>query len=513
MTGGDPLAGLDRPAGSASAMHGLGSTYVSGSAALGHTSRAMAQMVGRLLAQAWSGQAAMACASACSQDAAMVAMAADAYQIGGAALQRYGTALAAAQADYDAARKLADQAVADEQAHQQAVNQRMTTGDPVSPADLFWTSPLRSTARARAEQAIADAKAAGNQAAGTLQQTLRPFLPKPKPAPKKPESHWYSPITGFFGGVYDSVKDPVVMVGGLVGLHGDVSDNWSALGKGLAHGFTHPLDFGKAIIDWQDLSQGHYGHWAGELVPSVAAAFFTGGAAGAVKGADALSGVSKAGKALSDMSDAEKAAYLARGEQFVPGSVGLDATKASQLTADGKISYASSYSDELKNFRSIAREGEVTLKEPLYGVNLHNGQIPLGAGRSLKYLTTPDEVLNHTRGGVLQRLALVPQWGPRTHMSIVHLPEGTSVQLAEGPAKWQLSTHKVHGVDVPTGVKVGGGQQILLKEVDRDNVVWTGSAPWAEHAPVAAHLKQATKAGLLVRAPDVLSDVTQPSGQ
>ena len=67
------------------------------------------------------------------------------------------------------------------------------------------------------------------------------------------------------------------MVGGLVGLHGDTSDNWSALGSGLAHGITHPLDLGKAIINWEDLSPGHYSRWAGELVPSIAAAFFTGG--------------------------------------------------------------------------------------------------------------------------------------------------------------------------------------------------------------------------------------------
>jgi hypothetical protein len=54
-----------------------------------------------------------------------------------------------------------------------------------------------------------------------------------------------------------------------------VSDNWSALGSGLEHGVTHPLDVGKAMINWEDLAAGEYDHWVGELAPSVAAAFRT----------------------------------------------------------------------------------------------------------------------------------------------------------------------------------------------------------------------------------------------
>ena len=46
------------------------STWTGGLEALGDTSQVLIGMVGRLLAQAWSGQAAMACAGACSRDAA-----------------------------------------------------------------------------------------------------------------------------------------------------------------------------------------------------------------------------------------------------------------------------------------------------------------------------------------------------------------------------------------------------------------------------------------------------------
>ena len=105
------------------------------------------------------------------------------------------------------------------------------------------------------------------------------------------DGHWWDgtveQLGGFADGVRDGVVEPVKMVGGLVGLNGGTSDAWSDLGQGLKHGVTHPADFGKALIGWDDLSAGRYGHWAGELVPGIAAAFVTGGAAAGLKGADA----------------------------------------------------------------------------------------------------------------------------------------------------------------------------------------------------------------------------------
>jgi hypothetical protein len=105
-------------------------------------------------------------------------------------------------------------------------------------------------------------------------------------------------LGGFADGVRDGVVEPVKMVGGLVGLNGDVTDNWSDLGSGIAHGVRNPTDFGKALIGWDDLSAGNYGHWAGELAPGLVAAFFTGGAAAGLKGADAAATTARAGQAL-----------------------------------------------------------------------------------------------------------------------------------------------------------------------------------------------------------------------
>ena len=130
-----------------------------------------------------------------------------------------------------------------------------------------------------------------------------PACPTTPATPMTPDDgNWWDgtveQLGGFADGVRDGVVEPVKMVGGLVGLNGDVSDNWGDLGQGIKHGVTHPADFGKALIGWDDLSSGNYGHWAGELVPGIAAAFATGGAAAGLKGADAAAATARAGQVL-----------------------------------------------------------------------------------------------------------------------------------------------------------------------------------------------------------------------
>jgi len=76
-------------------------------------------------------------------------------------------------------------------------------------------------------------------------------------------------------------------------------------------------------------------------------------------------------------------------------------------------------------------------------------------------------------------------------MSLIRIPEGTAVHLAEGTAKGQVSTHAVplgplHPT-VPTGFKVGGGTQVLLRDVDPSWVQWTGRTPWPTVPEVLPH--------------------------
>jgi hypothetical protein len=138
----------------------------------------------------------------------------------------------------------------------------------------------------------------------------------------------------------------------------------------------------------------------------------------------------------------------------------------------------------------------------------------LGAGRSLKWATTPDTILNHTRGGALRALALVPEWGKRTHLSVIRVPEGTTLHVAEGPAAAQVSHAITRLPKLPTGFKAGGGHQVLFRDVDRAWVVWSGDAPWpsaGQSLPHGAAVGAGT--GLVVRAPDVLADIAQSGSQ
>ena len=118
-------------------------------------------------------------------------------------------------------------------------------------------------------------------------------------------------------------------------------------------------------------------------------------------------------------------------------------------------------------------------------------------------------MLGQSRSGYLDRLALPPQWGPRTDVSIIHIPEGTNITLAEGGTASQAShlTLGGHDTNLTIGTKSGGGVQVLLKEVDKDWVVWTGKAPWPTPGAIAT---KAAAGGLVIRVPDALADLSQP---
>ena len=78
----------------------------------------------------------------------------------------------------------------------------------------------------------------------------------------------------------------------------DQGESWENLGKGLWHGVTHPVDFGKAVIGLDALQERGFAYWLGNLAPAAAAAFFTGGGSAAARGATAtervVSGASRA---------------------------------------------------------------------------------------------------------------------------------------------------------------------------------------------------------------------------
>ncbi len=103
-------------------------------------------------------------------------------------------------------------------------------------------------------------------------------------------------------------------------------------------------------------------------------------------------------------------------------------------------------------------------------------------------------------------------------MSLLQIPAGTEVTMTTGTTSAQISTHAMtiagHKIPYPTGVKIGGGPQVLLHNVDRQWVVWTGKAPWADASPnlvKGADGRYGNGAAWFAR-PDVLSDLATSQG-
>jgi hypothetical protein len=135
-------------------------------------------------------------------------------------------------------------------------------------------------------------------------------------------------VGDFFVGAWDSIKDPAVMLYHLTPMSDNWTGAWGDLGHGLAFGATHPLEFGKAIINLDALQKRGVAYWLGNLAPAVAATLLSGGAAAAVRGgatADhVLEGAAAADRLAAGATDVERVAVAARGlEEPVAASAGL----------------------------------------------------------------------------------------------------------------------------------------------------------------------------------------------
>jgi hypothetical protein len=132
-------------------------------------------------------------------------------------------------------------------------------------------------------------------------------LPKPPPPPKPEHKHWWEgalddvghaaswtwgQVEQIPGGAWDGVKG--MYEGGKFVLSlnpldpnnlmhpGQLLHRYEQLGQTGEFAFQHPGEFGKALINWDDLSHGRYGHWLGNLLPDAALAVATGGTGVAV---------------------------------------------------------------------------------------------------------------------------------------------------------------------------------------------------------------------------------------
>lgn len=202
-------------------------------------------------------------------------------------------------------------------------------------------------------------------------------------------------LGGLKDGVVDGVVDPLKLAGGLVGIGGDASDNWGNLLDGLEHDLHHPLDFGKALIGWDDLAAGEYGHWAGEIVPGIAAALLTGGAGAAVRGTKAAEDIAKVAGVADDW---PQLSGVLRDATKGKGNFGIGSATAEQAAAAGRawVGDGAALASDGKTW--ISADGLRQWRPPSYKPNLdrrqsnfERRQVPQGAWQGNGHLDiTPD---------------------------------------------------------------------------------------------------------------------------
>jgi hypothetical protein len=218
------------------------------------------------------------------------------------ALTAYASALRAAQrqaaqaisqyADGDRSSAVWQHQVSAHQQSRAAAHQLAhATGTPVPPdTDPPSSSDPGSADRAAATQTLGSARGTVEAAAAVASHALNAAS---QGAPHKPGllSRALHDVGHFFQGAGEStwsmlktgveMSPTYAMMNPLGFLH-----NAENMGKGLLNGVEHPVQFGKALLDWDEWSKDP-SKAAGDLLPTVLLTLFSGGAGAAAKGEDA----------------------------------------------------------------------------------------------------------------------------------------------------------------------------------------------------------------------------------
>ena len=198
---GDPLAGLPLPPWHPEPLRRAAAAQRAAAGALGGVaSRANAAVAG-VAGSAWIGAAASSCGQLVARlGAAHDATARDADAVA-AALEACAAAWERAHGTYQQARRLADEALREEQAHHAAA--RAAAADPLAGlaagGQVAHASPLRPRAAALARQAIDEVQQAARLAAAALDAHARALVPAPPP-PAAHRHHgkpWYEHVLGW----------------------------------------------------------------------------------------------------------------------------------------------------------------------------------------------------------------------------------------------------------------------------------------------------------------------------
>jgi hypothetical protein len=119
---------------------------------------------------------------------------------------------------------------------------------------------------------------------------------------------FFHDVGDFFSGAWDAIKDPAVMIYHLTPFSDGCTEAWGDLGHGLAYGVTHPVEFGKALVNLDALQERGVSYWLGNLAPAVAATLLSGGAAAGVRGAEGVAAVDRAAEGAAALDRAAEGA-------------------------------------------------------------------------------------------------------------------------------------------------------------------------------------------------------------
>ena len=135
----------------------------------------------------------------------------------------------------------------------------------------------------------------------------------------------------------------------------------------------------------------------------------------------------------------------------------------------GRINYSANFEADLDKFRTGAKLFKGTIENDMVVIQYHR-DVPLGQGRSAKFWTPVESANKYaTLSEVLEKSALLPEWGPRDVVTVARIPKGTDLTYYVGEAVKQVSK---------TGQEyVGKGAQIRFKDFDPHWIVATRKLP------------------------------------
>ncbi len=329
------------PEGDPGSLRSAANTFVSAAEGMDAAGSRVESTASAIAGGTWYGAAAMAFTGGCRAIAGDCEAAGGAFRASAAVLGRLAEELQAAQelaknaqsqaADLNAASSRLDNAFSDAQRIESAPKpegappvQSAIPGLVVQAGALNIQALGINAQAAQAEQLAIDAAAkaamAFDEIAGMAPSVRRAAAARAAAAQEAAQraedddkGFWETVATPFVWtgkqvgnvavGLYDGVKDPLVMVYNLTPLHGGWTNEWGKLADGVSYGWHHPGEFARAVIGIDMLEERGFSYWLGNVAPSAVAAFYTGGGAAAMRGSSGASRLMKTADNVDDLGD------------------------------------------------------------------------------------------------------------------------------------------------------------------------------------------------------------------